>query len=52
MTKESERRHWTGHLWVLVPPVAAVIIGYVLWTVLMIVLRFPDWLANLFHAKG
>jgi hypothetical protein len=39
-------------LWVLVPPVAAVVIGYVLWTLLMIVLRLPElppWLSRLLH---
>jgi len=37
---------WTSHLWVLVVPVAAVLIAYALWFLLMAVLRAPDWLAH------
>jgi hypothetical protein len=47
----SRRRSWTPHLWVLVPPVAAVLIGYGLWFALLAVLRAPDWLARLFPAQ-
>jgi hypothetical protein len=52
MTNGPRIRSWTPHLWVLVPPVAAVVIGYVLWTLLMMVLRLPElppWLSRLLH---
>jgi hypothetical protein len=43
-------RSWMPHLWVFVMPVAAVLIAYGLWFLLMAVLRAPDWLARLFSA--
>jgi len=46
----SRLRSWTPHLLVFVMPVAAVVIAYGLWFVLMTILRFPDWLASLFSA--
>jgi hypothetical protein len=36
---------------VIVMPVAAVLIGYGLWFLLLAVLRTPDWLARLFPAQ-
>ena len=50
-TKPSRLRSWTPHLWVLVPPLAAVLIGYGLWFLLLAVLRAPDWLARLFPVQ-
>jgi hypothetical protein len=47
----SRLRSWTPHLWVLVPPLAAVLIGYGLWFLLLAVFRAPDWLARLFPAQ-
>jgi hypothetical protein len=38
------------HLWVLVMPVAAVLITYGLWFLLLALVRAPDWLARLFTA--
>jgi hypothetical protein len=46
--KQSRLRSWTPHLLVFVMPVAAVLIGYGLWFLLIAVLRAPDWLARLF----
>lgn len=49
-TNPSRLRSWMPHLWVVVPPVAAVVIGYALWTLLMVVLRLPElppWLSRL-----
>jgi hypothetical protein len=43
-------RSLAPHLWVFMPPVAAVVIGYVLWFLLMAILRAPDWLARLWHS--
>jgi hypothetical protein len=51
MPNPSHLRGWTPHLWVLVPPIAAVLIGYGLWFLLLAVLRAPDWLARLFPAQ-
>ena len=39
------------HLWVFVMPVAAVLIGYLMWFLLLAVLRAPDWLARLFSVS-
>ena len=47
----SRLRSWTPHLWVFVMPVAAVVIAYTLWFLLMAILRFPDWLGNYLHAN-
>jgi len=51
MNQSTVDRTWTPHLWVFVPPVAAVVIGYVLWWLLMIVLslKLPPWLQRLLH---
>jgi hypothetical protein len=46
--KQSRLRSWMPHLLVFVMPVAAVLIGYGLWFLLIAVLRAPDWLARLF----
>jgi hypothetical protein len=43
-------RSWKPHLLVFVMPVAAVLIGYGLWFLLIAILRAPDWLAQLFTA--
>jgi hypothetical protein len=50
-TNPSRLRSWTPHLRVLVPPIAAVLIGYGLWFLMLAVLRAPDWLARLFSAQ-
>jgi len=50
MPDPSRLRSWMPHLWVFVMPVAAVLIGFLLWFLLMAVLRAPDWLARLFSA--
>ena len=44
-------RSWMPHLWVIVPPIAAVVIGYGLWTLLMMILslKLPPWLSRLLH---
>jgi hypothetical protein len=47
----SRLRSWMPHLWVFVMPVAAVLIGYLLWFLLLAILRAPDWLARLFPAQ-
>lgn len=47
----TPRRTWTPHLWVFVPPIAAVLIGYTLWTLWMILLsmKLPPWLFRAFY---
>jgi hypothetical protein len=44
---------WTAHLWVLMPPIAAIVIGYVLWTLWMMVLslKLPPWLLRFVHLR-
>jgi hypothetical protein len=43
----SRLRGWLPHLWVFVMPVAAVLIGYGLWFLLLPVVPAPDWLASI-----
>jgi hypothetical protein len=50
--RASRLRSWMPHLLVFVMPVAAVLIEYGLWFLLLAVLRAPDWLARLFPAHG
>jgi hypothetical protein len=51
MNQSTTKRTWTPHLWVLVPPVGAVVIGYALWWLLIIVLslKLPPWWSRLLH---
>jgi hypothetical protein len=53
MANHSRQRSWTAHLWVLMPPVAAVVIGYVFWTLLMTILslKLPPWLSRLLYGR-
>src|ERR1700686_2441644 len=46
--RASRLRSWMPHLLLFVMPVAAVLIGYGLWFLLIAILRAPDWLARLF----
>jgi hypothetical protein len=50
--RASRLRSWMPHLLVFVMPVAAVLIGYGLWFLLIAILRAPDWLARLFTAHS
>jgi hypothetical protein len=49
MKREGGTRSWMPHLWVLVVPIAAVIVAYALWFLLIAILRLPDWLARILH---
>ncbi len=40
---------WTPHLWVLIVPIGFVVVSYALWFAFIWLLRFPDWLAALWH---
>jgi hypothetical protein len=50
--EQSRLRSWLPHLLVFVMPVAAVLIGYGLWFLLIAILRAPDWLARVFTAHS
>jgi len=48
----DDRRSWRPHLWVFVPPIAAVVIGYSLWELMMVILQLPNlppWISQLLH---
>ena len=47
MAEPQQPQKWMPHLWVVIVPVAAVLIAYALWFLLMVVLRAPDWLARI-----